>query len=65
MVFESHSFPPDFFDCAQIMQVLLYYFLFIIILGRRRKTKEQKLVQATESPGYRIVKSPFSALFYI
>jgi len=50
MVFESHSFPPKFFDYAQIMQVLLYYFLFIIILGRRRKTKEQKLVQATESP---------------
>jgi len=35
---------------AQIMQVLVHYFLFIIILGRRRKQKEQKLIQATEFP---------------
>jgi len=28
----------------------VHYFLFIIILGRRRKQKEQKLVQATEFP---------------
>jgi len=52
MVFESHSFPPDFFDCAQIMQVLVYYFLFIIILGRRRKTKRTKTHSSNRIPTY-------------